>query len=67
MDEAASGLRLQQESKPDDIMKLDQRIMTLQIELGMLLLQPLTISMKYLEVKRFKNPKAFRNLMLGVF
>jgi ATP-dependent Clp protease ATP-binding subunit ClpB len=33
MDEAASSLRLQQESKPDDIMKLDQRIMTLQIEL----------------------------------
>lgn len=33
MDEAASGLRLQQESKPEDIMNLDQRIMTLQIEL----------------------------------
>jgi ATP-dependent Clp protease ATP-binding subunit ClpB len=33
MDEAASGLRLQQESKPEDIMILDQRIMTLQIEL----------------------------------
>lgn len=33
MDEAASGLRLQQESKPDDILQLDQRIMTLQIEL----------------------------------
>ncbi|TAQ89001.1 hypothetical protein B7494_g2687 [Chlorociboria aeruginascens] len=33
MDEAASGLRLQQESKPEDIMSLDQRIMTLQIEL----------------------------------
>ncbi|KAL3420890.1 Heat shock protein 78 (ATPase) [Phlyctema vagabunda] len=33
MDEAASGLRLQQESKPEDIMQLDQRIMTLQIEL----------------------------------
>jgi ATP-dependent Clp protease ATP-binding subunit ClpB len=33
MDEAASGLRLQQESKPEDIMHLDQRIMTLQIEL----------------------------------
>ncbi|KAM0159570.1 hypothetical protein ACHAQE_005021 [Botrytis cinerea] len=33
MDEAASGLRLQQESKPDDIMQLDQKIMTLQIEL----------------------------------
>ena len=33
MDEAASALRLQQESKPEDIMKLDQRIMTLQIEL----------------------------------
>ncbi|TVY85138.1 Mitochondrial heat shock protein [Lachnellula suecica] len=33
MDEAASGLRLQQESKPEDIMRLDQRIMTLQIEL----------------------------------
>jgi ATP-dependent Clp protease ATP-binding subunit ClpB len=33
MDEAASGLRLQQESKPDDIMNLDHRIMTLQIEL----------------------------------
>ena len=33
MDEAASALRLQQESKPDDIMQLDQRIMTLQIEL----------------------------------
>lgn len=33
MDEAASALRLQQESKPDDIMQLDQRIMTIQIEL----------------------------------
>jgi len=33
MDEAASALRLQQESKPEDIMRLDQRIMTLQIEL----------------------------------
>lgn len=33
MDEAASALRLQQESKPEDIMQLDQRIMTLQIEL----------------------------------
>jgi len=33
MDEAASGLRLQQESKPEDIMHLDQKIMTLQIEL----------------------------------
>lgn len=33
MDEAASGLRLQQESKPEDIMALDQKIMTLQIEL----------------------------------
>jgi ATP-dependent Clp protease ATP-binding subunit ClpB len=33
MDEAASGLRLQQESKPEEIMHLDQRMMTLQIEL----------------------------------
>ncbi|KAK0748080.1 P-loop containing nucleoside triphosphate hydrolase protein [Apiosordaria backusii] len=33
MDEAASSLRLQQESKPDDIQRLDQRIMTIQIEL----------------------------------
>ena len=33
MDEAASALRLQQESKPDDIMQLDQRIMTISIEL----------------------------------
>ncbi|KAI1368037.1 P-loop containing nucleoside triphosphate hydrolase protein [Xylaria arbuscula] len=33
MDEAASSLRLQQESKPEDIMKLDQKIMTIQIEL----------------------------------
>ncbi|RDW94481.1 putative chaperonin ClpB [Coleophoma crateriformis] len=33
MDEAASALRLQQESKPEEIMQLDQRIMTLQIEL----------------------------------
>ncbi len=33
MDEAASALRLQQESKPEDIMHLDQRIMTIQIEL----------------------------------
>ncbi|KAI5866903.1 P-loop containing nucleoside triphosphate hydrolase protein [Durotheca rogersii] len=33
MDEAASSLRLQQESKPDDIMRLDQKIMTIQIEL----------------------------------
>lgn len=33
MDEAASALRLQQESKPEDILRLDQRIMTLQIEL----------------------------------
>ncbi|KAH8592474.1 P-loop containing nucleoside triphosphate hydrolase protein [Bisporella sp. PMI_857] len=33
MDEAASSLRLQQESKPENIMALDQRIMTLQIEL----------------------------------
>ncbi|CZS90684.1 hypothetical protein WAI453_004026 [Rhynchosporium graminicola] len=33
MDEAASGLRLQQESKPEEIMRLDQRVMTLQIEL----------------------------------
>jgi ATP-dependent Clp protease ATP-binding subunit ClpB len=33
MDEAASSLRLQQESKPDDILALDQKIMTIQIEL----------------------------------
>ncbi|KAK3310189.1 P-loop containing nucleoside triphosphate hydrolase protein [Chaetomium strumarium] len=33
MDEAASSLRLQQESKPEDIQRLDQRIMTIQIEL----------------------------------
>jgi ATP-dependent Clp protease ATP-binding subunit ClpA len=33
MDEAASALRLQQESKPEDIMQLDQKIMTIQIEL----------------------------------
>lgn len=33
MDEAASSLRLQQESKPEEIMMLDQRIMTIQIEL----------------------------------
>ncbi|KAI0817535.1 P-loop containing nucleoside triphosphate hydrolase protein [Xylaria sp. FL0064] len=33
MDEAASSLRLQQESKPGDIMRLDQKIMTIQIEL----------------------------------
>ncbi len=33
MDEAASSLRLQQESKPEDIMRLDQKIMTVQIEL----------------------------------
>ena len=33
MDEAASALRLQQESKPEDIMHLEQRILTLQIEL----------------------------------
>ncbi len=33
MDEAASSLRLQQESKPEDILHLDQKIMTIQIEL----------------------------------
>ncbi|AEO53398.1 hypothetical protein MYCTH_2294664 [Thermothelomyces thermophilus ATCC 42464] len=33
MDEAASSLRLQQESKPEDILRLDQKIMTVQIEL----------------------------------
>jgi ATP-dependent Clp protease ATP-binding subunit ClpB len=33
MDEAASSLRLQQESKPEDILRLDQKIMTIQIEL----------------------------------
>ncbi|KAH9902220.1 P-loop containing nucleoside triphosphate hydrolase protein [Xylariomycetidae sp. FL2044] len=33
MDEAASSIRLQQESKPEDIMRLDQKIMTIQIEL----------------------------------
>ncbi|KAH6650882.1 P-loop containing nucleoside triphosphate hydrolase protein [Chaetomium tenue] len=33
MDEAASSLRLQQESKPEDILSLDQKIMTIQIEL----------------------------------
>lgn len=33
MDEAASHLKLQHESKPEDIMVLDQRIMTIQIEL----------------------------------
>ncbi len=33
MDEAASGLRLQRESKPEDIMRLDKRVMTIQIEL----------------------------------
>ncbi|RKF73471.1 Heat shock protein 78, mitochondrial [Golovinomyces cichoracearum] len=33
MDEAASALRLQQESKPEEIMRLDQKIMTIQIEL----------------------------------
>ncbi|KAK5221744.1 chaperone ATPase hsp78 [Exophiala xenobiotica] len=33
VDEAASALRLQQESKPDSIQKLDREIMTIQIEL----------------------------------
>ena len=33
VDEAASALRLQQESKPDPIQELDRQIMTLQIEL----------------------------------
>ncbi|KFA78184.1 hypothetical protein S40288_01422 [Stachybotrys chartarum IBT 40288] len=33
MDEAASHLKLQHESKPEDIMKLDHKIMTVQIEL----------------------------------
>jgi ATP-dependent Clp protease ATP-binding subunit ClpB len=33
MDEAASHLKLQHESKPEDIMALDQKIMTVQIEL----------------------------------
>jgi len=33
VDEAASALRLQQESKPDAIQELDRQIMTLQIEL----------------------------------
>lgn len=33
MDEAASHLKLQHESKPDDIMRLDHKIMTIQIEL----------------------------------
>ncbi|KAI1937129.1 chaperone ATPase hsp78 [Ophidiomyces ophidiicola] len=33
VDEAASALRLQQESKPDAILKLDREIMTIQIEL----------------------------------
>lgn len=33
VDEAASALRLQQESKPDAIQTLDQQIMTIQIEL----------------------------------
>ncbi|KAK4996587.1 chaperone ATPase hsp78, partial [Elasticomyces elasticus] len=33
VDEAASALRLQQESKPDAIQKLDRQIMTIQIEL----------------------------------
>ena len=33
VDEAASALRLQQESKPDSIQRLDREIMTIQIEL----------------------------------
>ncbi|KAL2885422.1 ATPase [Ceratocystis lukuohia] len=33
MDEASSHLKLQHESKPDDILVLDQKIMTVQIEL----------------------------------
>ncbi|KAM0287007.1 hypothetical protein ACHAQH_000692 [Verticillium albo-atrum] len=33
MDEAASHLKLQHESKPEDIMALDQKIITIQIEL----------------------------------
>lgn len=33
MDEAASHLKLQHESKPEEIMRLDHRIMTIQIEL----------------------------------
>ncbi|KKA30755.1 hypothetical protein TD95_002602 [Thielaviopsis punctulata] len=33
MDEASSHLKLQHESKPEDIMVLDQKIMTIQIEL----------------------------------
>lgn len=33
MDEAASHLKLQHESKPEDIMNLDHKIMTIQIEL----------------------------------
>ncbi|OJD26054.1 hypothetical protein ACJ73_02569 [Blastomyces percursus] len=37
VDEAASALRLQQESKPDAIQELDRQIMTIQIELESLL------------------------------
>ena len=33
MDEASSHLKLQHESKPEDIMKIDHKIMTIQIEL----------------------------------
>lgn len=33
VDEAASALRLAQESKPDELEKLDREIMTIQIEL----------------------------------
>lgn len=33
LDEAASRLRMQQESKPDDIAKLERSILTLRIEL----------------------------------
>lgn len=33
MDEAASALRLAQESKPDDLEALDREVVTLQIEL----------------------------------
>jgi ATP-dependent Clp protease ATP-binding subunit ClpB len=33
VDEAASALRLQQESKPDEIMELDRQILTIRIEL----------------------------------
>ena len=50
VDEAASALRIQQESKPDAIQELDRQIMTIKIESDYLKKEPDVTSMERMEI-----------------